>query len=109
MIERWIKCDPVLAEWLTEMLEDCLAVSWLPKGHRVRLCTTSNPEKLHQEVKCRTRVVRILPNRRSCLRLISALAMGQSEERLTDPRYLTMAQTEAVAQPEKEDVLQPVA
>jgi len=54
-------------------------------------------------------VVRIFPNRRSCLRLISALAMEKSEEWLTGSRYLTMAQTETVEQPEKEDVLQPVA
>ena len=75
----------------------------------VRLRTTNNLEKFHQEVKRRTRVVRIFPNRRSCLRLVSALAMEKSEEWLTGSRYLTMAQTETVEQQEKEDVLQPVA
>ena len=73
------------------------------------LCTTNNLEKFHQEVKLRTRVVRIFPNRRSCLRLISALAIEKSEEWLTGSRYLTMAQTGTVKQPEKEDVFQPVA
>ena len=61
------------------------------------------------EVKRRTRVVRIFPNRRSCLRLVSALAMEQSEDWLTGPRYLTMTQTETAEEPQKEDVLQPVA
>ena len=109
MIEQWSGRVPAFAEWLEETIEQPLAVFQLPKGHRVRLRTTNNLEKFHQEVKRRTRVVRIFPNRRSCLRLISALAMEKSEEWLTGPRYLTMAQTETVEQPEKEDVLQPVA
>jgi len=58
-------------------------------------------------VKRRTRVVRIFPNRRSCLRLVSALAMEQSDEWLTGSRYLTMLESELVE--EKEDALQPVA
>jgi len=59
-------------------------------------------------VKRRTRVVRIFSNCRSCLRLVSALAMERSEEWLTSSRYLTMTQTETVDEPEKEAVLQPV-
>jgi len=109
MIEQWSSRVPAFAEWLEETIEQPLTVFQLPKGRRVRLRTTNNLEKFHQEVKRRTRVVRIFPNRRSCLRLVSALAMEQSEEWLTGPRYLTMTQTEAVEEPEKEDVLQPVA
>lgn len=109
MIEQWSSRVPAFAEWLEETIEQPLTVFQLPKGHRVRLRTTNNLEKFHQEVKRRTRVVRIFPNRRSCLRLVSALAMEQSEEWVTGPRYLTMEQTETVEEPEKEGVLQPVA
>lgn len=109
MIEQWSSRVPAFAEWLEETIEQPLTVFQLPKGHRVRLRTTNNLEKFHQEVKRRTRVVRIFPNRRSCLRLVSALAMEQSEEWVTSPRYLTMEQTETVEEPEKEGVLQPVA
>jgi transposase-like protein len=35
-------------------------------------------------------VVRIFPNRHSCLRLVTALAVEQSEEWLTGRRYLDM-------------------
>jgi transposase-like protein len=35
-------------------------------------------------------VVRIFPNRESCLRLVTALAMEQSEEWITGRRYLDM-------------------
>jgi len=109
MVEQWSSRVPAFAEWLEETIEQPLTVFQLPKGHRVRLRTTNNLEKFHQEVKRRTRVVRIFPNRRSCLRLVSALAMEQSEEWVTGPRYLTMEQTETVEEPEKEGVLQPVA
>ena len=109
MIEQWSRRVPAFAEWLEETIEQPLAVFPLPKGHRVRLRTTNNLGKFHQEVKRRTRVVRIFPNRRSCLRLISALSMEKSEEWLTGSRYLTRAQTETVEESEKEDVLQPVA
>jgi putative transposase len=106
MIEDWSGRVPEFAEWLEETIEQTLTVFLLPKLHRVRLRTTNNLEKLHQEVKRRTRVVRIFPNRRSCLRLVSALAMEQSDEWLTGPRYLTMMESEPVE--EKEESLQPV-
>ena len=35
-------------------------------------------------------MVRIFPNRESCLRLVTALAMEQSEEWITGRRYLDM-------------------
>ena len=38
------------------------------------------------------RVVRIFPNREACLRLVTALAVEQSEEWLTGRRYLDMSE-----------------
>jgi putative transposase len=56
--------------------------------------TTNSLERLNQEIKRRSRVVRIFPNRASCLRLVSALAIEQSEEWLTGRRYLDMHELE---------------
>ena len=39
-------------------------------------------------------MVRIFPNRESCLRLVSALAVEQSEEWVTGRRYLDMGELE---------------
>lgn len=39
-------------------------------------------------------MVRIFPNRASCLRLVSALAVEQSEEWITGRRYLDMSELE---------------
>ena len=69
----------------------CLA---FPESHRRRIRTTNGLERLNQEIKRRTRVVRIFPNRGACLRLVSALAVEQSEEWLTGRRYLDMGELE---------------
>jgi len=46
---------------------------------------------LNEEIKRRTRVVRIFPNADSCLRLIRALAVETHEGWLEASRYLNMA------------------
>ncbi|MGD2156154.1 MAG: transposase [Anaerolineales bacterium] len=79
---------PDLASWLEETINETLAVFLLPREHHKRLRTTNGLERYHQEVNRRTNVVRIFPNRASCLRLVSALAMEQSEDWLTGHRYL---------------------
>ena len=53
---------------------------------------TNGLERLNQETKRRSRVVRIFPNREACLRLVSALAVEQSEEWVTGRRYLDMGE-----------------
>ena len=100
---------PAFAEWLGETSKDCLSVFQLPKGHRLRLRTMNGVKKFHHELKCRTRVVRIFPNRASCLRLVSALAIDQSEEWLTGHRYLMMLESARVEEHTEEVMPQPVA
>jgi hypothetical protein len=51
-------------------------------------------EAQSEEIKRRSRVVRIFPNERSCLRLVTALAVEQSEEWITGRRYLDMEELE---------------
>ena len=75
---------------LEEHIEECLACLYFPESHRRRIRTTNGLERFNQELKRRTRVVRIFPNRESCLRLVVALAVGQSEEWVTGRRYLDM-------------------
>lgn len=41
-----------------------------------------------QEIKRRTRVIRIFPNREACLRLVTALCAEQSDEWISGMRYL---------------------
>ena len=48
-------------------------------------------ERLNEEIKRRTHVVRIFPNQESCLRLIRAMAVETHENWLEASRYLNMA------------------
>jgi putative transposase len=88
--ERWRRGHPVLAAKLAEEVEDCLACYQAPAAHRVRVRTTNGLERLNQELKRRTRVVRIFPNRASLPRLVTALAQEHSEEWVSGRRYLDM-------------------
>lgn len=91
---RWRASHPGVAERLEEHIEECLTCLAFPESHRRRIRTTNGLERLNQEIKRRTRVVRIFPNRRACLRLVTALAVEQSEEWLTARRYLDMRELE---------------
>jgi putative transposase len=84
------KGNEKVAEHLEEHLEECLCCLAFPESHRRRIRTTNGLERLNQEIKRRTRVVRIFPNKQACLRLVTALAVEQSEEWLTGRRYLDM-------------------
>ncbi len=83
-----------VAEHIEEHVEECLTCLAFPESHRRRIRTTNGLERLNQEIKRRTWVVRIFPNRGSCLRLVTALAVEHSEEWVTGRRYLDMRDLE---------------
>ena len=72
---------------LEEHGEENLTVYQLPLHHLRSLKSTNMLERYNQELKRRTRVVRIFPHRESCLRLVTAMAMEMSEEWMVR-RYL---------------------
>ena len=96
------KCNEKVAEHLEEHVEECLACLAFPESHRRRIRTTNGLERLNQEIKRRTRVVRTFPNREACLRLVTAFAVEQSEEWLTGKRYLDMQELEEHRREERE-------
>jgi transposase-like protein len=102
--EKWRKKkgNEKVAEHIEEDIEACLSCLAFPESHRRRIRTTNGLERLNQEIKRRTRVVRIFPNREACLRLVSALAIEQSEEWLTGRRYLDMSELEERRHVERE-------
>jgi putative transposase len=88
LADRWRGSHPKVAEHIEEHIEECLACLSFPESHRRRIRTTNGLERFNQEIKRRSRVVRIFPNREACLRLVTALAVETSEEWLTGRRYL---------------------
>jgi putative transposase len=88
--DAWRDTHPKTAEAIDEQVEECLAVLHFPAGHRLFLRTNNALERFNQEIKRRTRVVRIFPNEESCLRLVGALCAETSEEWMTNRRFLDM-------------------
>ena len=86
----WRDTHPRIADAIDEQCEECLSVLHFPAGHRLFLRTNDALERFNQEIKRRTRVVRIFPNEESCLRLVSALCVETSEEWMTNRRFLDM-------------------
>jgi putative transposase len=71
-------------------IEETLVYYRLPIQHHKHLKSTNMLERLNQELKRRTLVVRIFPNTASCLRLVRALTAETHEEWLETTRYLNM-------------------
>jgi len=82
---------PQVANLLENDGEDALTCLNFPLEHRRRIRTTNSLERFNQEIKRRTTVIRIFPNRDSAVRLIGALCMEQSEEWITGRQYLDMS------------------
>jgi len=97
VVERWSASHPAVAAWLEEGVEATLACFSFPEGHRRRIRSTNGLERFNQELKRRTRVVRIFPNREACLRLVTAMCVEQSEEWLSGRKYLDMDLLEAAS------------
>jgi len=86
IIIRWAETNPALADRIEEGMVDALACFYFPPSHRKKIRTSNMLEWLNGQLRKRTRVVRIFPNEASCMRLMTALAMEQSEEWETSPR-----------------------
>jgi putative transposase len=89
-LAKWQGKHSRLCDWVEENIEETLTYYRLPQQHHKHMKSTNMLERLNQELKRRTHVVRIFPNAESCLRLVRALAVETHENWLEGPRYLDM-------------------
>ena len=89
-IGKWQGKYPRLIAWAEENIEETLTFYRLPRQHHKHLKSTNMLERLNEEIKRRTHVVRIFPNAESCLRLVRALCVETHENWLEVHRYLNM-------------------
>jgi transposase-like protein len=89
-LKRWQQRYAKLTDWAEEAIGETLTFYMLPRQHHKHLKSTNMLERLNEEIKRRTRVVRIFPNPASCLRLVRALCAETHEAWLEDNRYINM-------------------
>jgi putative transposase len=89
-LTKWQGKYPKLCDWVEQTIEETLSFYRLPLAHHKHLKSTNMLERLNEEIKRRTHVVRIFPNEASCLRLVRALTMETHENWIEATRYLNM-------------------
>ena len=90
-LQKWQGKYPKLCDWVESNIEETFTFFALPVEHHKHLKSTNMLERINEELKRRTRVVRIFPNAGSCLRLVRALTVEMHENWIEATRYLNMA------------------
>jgi putative transposase len=89
-LRKWAGRYPKLCDWAEANIEETLTFYRLPRQHHKNLKSTNLLERLNEEIKRRTLVVRIFPNTDACLRLVRALAVEMHENWIEATKYLNM-------------------
>ncbi|MES0132879.1 transposase, partial [Mesorhizobium sp. M0029] len=89
-LSKWSARYPRLTTWAEDAIEQTLTFFRLPRQHHKHLKSTNMLERLNEEIRRRTYVVRIFPNAESCLRLVRALAVETNENWMEANRYINM-------------------
>jgi putative transposase len=89
-LKKWEDRYPKLCEWVEENIEETFTFYRWPRAHHKHIRSTNMLERINEEIKRRTYVIRIFPNEDSCLRLIRALLVEINEDWIEQHRYLNM-------------------
>jgi putative transposase len=96
---------PKVADLLVSAEADLLVHLTFPETHRRQIRSTNPLERLNKEIKRRTAVVGIFPNRASVIRLVGMVLAEQDDEWQDGRRYFrpeTMALIDAMTEREEE-------
>jgi putative transposase len=88
-IQKWEKSEPKLVSWAEQNIPQGFAVFSLPKSLHKKFRTSNLIERFNQELKRRSKLIRIFPNEESCLRLLSAVALEFHEDWLSKRRFFS--------------------
>jgi len=91
---------PKAADLLVEAEADILAYMAFPQSHWRRIYSTNPLERLNKEVKRRTNVVGVFPDRDSVIRLVGSLLTEVDDEWQIGRRYFSQASMKELLDPE---------
>jgi putative transposase len=85
-----IEKHPQLSDLLDDAREEVLAFTSFPLEHWRKIRTNNPLENLNSQIKRRTKVVGIFPNRASIIRLVGMVLLEQHEDWMVGRRYMSV-------------------
>jgi transposase-like protein len=87
---KWGSKYHKLCDWVENEIDQTLSFYRLPREHHKHLKSTNMLERLNEEIKRRTHIVRTFPNQSAAQRLIRAITHQVHEQWIDQNRYLNM-------------------